>query len=167
MGQPPRARASRPSGSASGSQASSPWHLPSPSVNSTASEHVNSSQQSGSDWRDLGANYTSEEHSQSDASAVAQTRLQQPSDSDAGSNHTDDPSLKPRRLPSHVTGGMLSPGSTGSVGSFREAVGLNGHGPVVGLEAHRDAISEASGLLQFNPRRRGNYRQGHRMRPSA
>lgn len=180
---PPRGRASRPSGSGSGSQASSPWHLPSPSVNDTASDHLNSSQQSGSDTAWVHREGTSEEHSHSDASGCWNLPSVQASDSDAPSAHTDDggsgtfapkDAVTTRRLPSNMTG-MLSPGSTGSapgsVGSFREAVGLNGHGPVVGHEAHRDAISGAAGvapgLLQFNPRRRGNLRQGHRLRPSS
>jgi hypothetical protein len=41
------------------------------------------------------------------------------------------------------------------LGSFREAVSMNDHGPVVGQEAHRDAIRGAagssSGYLQFSP----------------
>merc|ERR1711920_999150 len=85
---PPRGRASRPSGSASGSQASSPWHLPSPSVNDTASDHLNSSQQSGSDTAWVHREGTSEEHSHSDASGCWNLPSVQASDSDAPSAHT-------------------------------------------------------------------------------
>merc|ERR1712087_861398 len=97
----------------------------------TASDHLNSSQQSGSDTAWVHREGTSEEHSHSDASGCWNLpSVQAASDSDAPSANTDDgaataqkDAAPTRRLPSNMTG-MLSPGSTGSaptVGSFREA----------------------------------------------
>lgn len=147
-----------------GSRGSSPWHLPSPmSELSTASERVNSSQPSGSDSceepRHLGSEmaFAFEDPSQSDTPVAGGPS----GPSDCGSPYPEGGNfgvppgggtkdvqsamwesikyemsrveLGRDRLPRRMD--IQSPGSTGALGTFREAIGMNDNGPVIPFSA--------------------------------
>ena len=134
-----------------GSRQSSPWHLPSPmSEMSTASERVNSSQPSGSDSceepRHLGSEmafaFDPDPSVASDTPAGEDPRDPQGSTRIGGEKSAIWESIKYEmsrvelgrdRLPRRMD--IQSPGSTGALGTFREAIGMNDNGPVIPFSA--------------------------------
>lgn len=161
----------RASLSRGGSRGSSPWHLPSPmSELSFASERVNSSQPSGSDSceepRHLGSemafNFEDPSGISSDAHGPSDCGSPWiPESSASGAREQKDvqsamwESLKYEmtrvelgrdRLPRRLE--MQSPGSTGALGTFREAIGMNDNGPVIPISAARHQQTLGTGTAE-------------------